>query len=136
MTTLTFQMQQDGKLPVGIRETLARRLPEFAGKKLRFTFEEAGEKRSLDQNSYLYGVVEPHVRTVRMEGGDPVSLKKVHEDLIEEFAPMIEGTKLDGSKHMRHKRTHEFSVSEMADYITAISARMAEFGNPVPTEKW
>lgn len=131
MTTLTFYMQDDGKLPVGIRESLSHMLPKFAGKKLRLTLVEAKEKRSLDQNALYWAAIIPHVRQVRFDAGDPVSEEQVHEDLLSEFAPRVESKKLDGSIVIRAMRSKEMSVPQFSDYVTAIIARMAEFGNPL-----
>jgi len=134
MQPLTFQVLPDGKLPIGIRETLQRVIPTYAGRRVKLHLQEAREKRSLDQNNYLYGVIEPHVRNVRAESGDPVSLDQVHEELLSEFAPTVVYTRIDGSKATRPMRSHEMSVAQMTDYITGITARMAQFGFPVPVE--
>lgn len=135
MTTLTFCILDNGRLPEGIRETLARIFPSFAGKKMRLVIEEAKDKRSLGQNSYYRGFILPHVRQVRFKNGDPVSLDNAHEDLLEEFAPRVTGVTLLGKKYGRAKRTHEMNVTEMAEFITAITARMAQFNDPVPMQE-
>jgi hypothetical protein len=132
MTTYTFCMNEDGKMPVGIKETLARLFPSLAGKKIRLSIEEAKDKRSLDQNAYYRGFVLTHVRHVRLENGDPVSLDQAHEDLLEQFSPRVEGKTLLGKPYSRAKRTHEMNVEEMANFITVITATMADFGNPMP----
>lgn len=132
MTTLTFCMMPDGKLPIGIRESLAKLFPPLAGKKLRLTIDEAREKRSLDQNAYYWAAIVSHVRQVRFDNGDPVSEDKCHEDLLEEFAPRVECKKLTGGTYARPMRSKEMSVPQMAEYITAITASMANFGNPIP----
>lgn len=132
MTQLTFMVQPDGMLPPGIRNSLKHIVPSFAGKKVQLSIGEAKEKRSISQNAYLYGVIEPHVRAVRAENGDPVSMKQIHEELLAEFAPQVQSRKLDGTMHARPMRSHEMSVEQMNDYITAITAAMANFGNPVP----
>lgn len=134
MATYTFCMMNDGKMPIGVKETLARIFPTFAGKKVKLSISEAKEKRSLEQNSYLYGVIEPHVRFVRAEMGDPVSLDQVHEDLLTEFAPTVTGKRIDGTIYIRPMRSHEMNVAQMADYVTAITARMAQFNYPVPMQ--
>jgi hypothetical protein len=129
-------MMEDGKMPIGMRETLARIFPTFAGKKIKLSISEAKEKRSLDQNSYYWAAIVPHVRQVRFDMGDPVSLDECHEDLLTEFAPMVWKSKLMGKSYQRPMRSKEMNVEQMANYITAITAKMAEFGNPVPTKDY
>jgi hypothetical protein len=132
VTTYTFIVGNDGKIPVGMRETLAKVFPSFAGKKVRLSVAEAQEKRSLDQNSYYWGVIVPHVRWARFEMGDALSLEQVHEDLLKQFAPIMTSQMLNGVPYGRPMRSKEMSVSQMANFITAITATMAEFGYPVP----
>lgn len=119
-------------MPSGIKETLARIFPTFAGKKIRLSIDEAKDKRSLDQNSYYWSAIVPHVRHVRFEMGDPLSIEQIHEDLLSQFAPVKTAKKIDGSSYMRPMRSKEMSVQQMAIYITAITAIMAQFGHPIP----
>lgn len=135
MTTYTFCILPDGRLPVGIKETLARVFPSFAGKKVRLSLSEAKEKRSLDQNAYYWVAIVPHVRHVRFEMGDPLSIDQVHEDLLSQFAPTVSGKTLKGNIYLRPMRSKEMSVQQMADYITAITGLMAEFGHPVTMQE-
>lgn len=132
---MSFYITPEGKLPIGIKETLARVFPSYAGKKLRLSIVEAKDKRSLDQNAYYWVAIVPHVRKIRFDMGDPVSLENVHEDLLAEFAPMVWRSKLLGKSYQRPMRSKEMNVEEMANYITAITARMAEIGNPVPVKE-
>lgn len=136
MHPLSFKVLENGRLPEGIKESLKWIFPSFAGKKIRLSIEESKEKRSLDQNSYYRGVVLPHVRKVRFEVGDPVNIDAVHEDLIKSFAPVINAKNMYGKAYTRPMRTHEMSVNEMAQFITAISAVMAQFGSPVPMQEY
>lgn len=135
MTQYTFCMLDNGRLPDGIKQTLANVFPSYAGKKVRLAIDEAKERRSLDQNSYYRAAILPHVRRVRFEAGDPMNLDAVHEDLIKTFAPVISAKDMYGKAYTRPMRTHEMSVSEMAQFITAISAVMAQFGSPVPMQE-
>lgn len=105
--------------------------PAYAGKKISLAINESKEKRSLDQNAYYWAGVVPHVRQVRFDAGDPVSMDQCHEDLLEEFAPRITCKRIDGTPYTRAMRSKEMNVKQMAEYITAITARMAQFGNPI-----
>lgn len=128
---LTFIITPDGKLPEGIRTTLQRVIPTFAGKRMTLELREYQEKRSLDQNALLWSCINPHVRMVRFNFGDPVTIEQVHEDLLAEFAPTVECKKLDGTTYTRPMRSKEMSVKQFNDYVTAIQARMAQFGEPI-----
>lgn len=134
MPSYTFFMQETGKLPDAIKQTLANVLPSYAGKKVRLSIDEAKDKRSLDQNAYMHGVIIAHVRKVRFDNGDPVSIEQAHEDLLKQFAPTVECRTIKGEIYTRPMRSKEMSVKEMADYLTAITAFMANFGAPVPIQ--
>lgn len=135
MNTYTFCMMPDGKLPMGMKETLANVFPSFAGKKIKLSIAEAKERRSLDQNAYYWAAIVPHVRHVRFDMGDPLSDEQVHEDLLSQFAPRKTAKRMDGSTYIRPMRSKEMSVQQMAEYITAITAMMAQFGSPVPLKE-
>lgn len=132
MSELCFTVLDSGILPDGIRATLARIFPGYAGQRLRMTIEVAKEKRSLSQNSYYWTAIVPHVRKVRADLGDPISIQAVHEDLLAEFAPIKQSKKLNGDIRLRPMRSKEMSVNEMSQYVTVITAAMAQFGYPVP----
>lgn len=136
MTTYTLIVQPDGKLPVGIRETLARVFPSYAGKKIRLSIQEAKEKRSLDQNALYWVAVVPAVRAARLDMGDPLTLENVHEDLLAQFAPTVTGKRMNGSIYTRPMRSKEMSVPQMAEYMTAIIAWMAQMGYPIETKDY
>lgn len=132
MTTLNLVVQDNGMLPEGLRKTVSNILHSFSGKKVKLTIIEAKEKRTLDQNSYYWGVIVPHIRKVRYDMGDPLTKDQVHEDLLEQFAPSTSCKRLDASFYSRPMRSKEMSVEQMAAYITAITGTIAEFGHPVP----
>lgn len=135
MRPFNFQVQEDGKLTQFSRQLCANAIADFAGKWIQLTIGERAEKRSLDQNAYYWTAIAPHVRKVRFDMGDPVTIEQTHEDLLEEFAPRVTGTRLDGSTYSRPMRSRHMSVGHMADFITAITARMAEMGEPVPVRE-
>lgn len=128
---LSFYITPEGKLPDTIRVRLQQVIPTFAGKRMTLELKEYQEKRSLDQNALLWSKINPHVRMVRFNFGDPVTMEQVHEDLLAEFAPTVECKKLDGTLYSRPMRSKEMSVKQFNDYVTAICARMAEFGEPI-----
>lgn len=135
MSTYTFCMLPDGKMPDGMRMTLSNIFPSYAGKKIKLSISEAKEKRSLDQNSMYWAAIVPHVRKSRFDMGDPLSIEQVHEDLLAQFSPLVNGRVLKGSLYSRPMRSKEMSVEEMATYITAIIGFMATIGYPVPVHE-
>lgn len=132
MREYNFMVGDNGKLSDASRQIMANVISTFAGKWIKIAVSERKEKRSLDQNSYYWGVIVPHVRKVRFESGDPLTAEQVHEDLLAQFAPSVTMKRLDGAIYTRPMRSKEMSVAEMATYITAITETMAAFGEPVP----
>ena len=100
-------------------------------KEVRIILSENTKRRSLNQNSFYWGVIIPLVRQFRTGNGDTVSADQVHEDLLNEFSPTMVSMTLTGKVFYRHKRSHEMSKPEMSDYIAAITARLAEFGHHI-----
>jgi len=131
--TLYFQVLEDGQLPEGIRNSLKAIAKPMAGKRMTISIEESRDKRNLDQNGLYWSCIIPHIRKVRFESGDPVTIEQCHEDLLQEFAPTVVQRKLDNSTYTRPMRSKEMSVAEFAAFITAITQTMASFGHPVPT---
>jgi hypothetical protein len=132
MTDLSFQVQDNGRLTDAARQIVANFIAAMPGKRIKLSISEWKEKRSINQNDYYWVAIVPHVRKVRFEMGDPLSTEQVHEDLLAQFAPAKTATRLDKTTYQRPMRSKEMSVSQMADYITAITACMADFGFPVP----
>ena len=56
----------------------------------------------------------------------------MHEDLLFEFAPRVEGKCFKINNGRRPMRSKEMSVKEFSEYVTVITAEMASFGSPVP----
>lgn len=132
MPEYNFMVQENGKLTDGSRQIMANVIAGFAGKWIKIAVCERKEKRSLDQNSYYWGVIVPHVRKVRFEMGDPLTIEQVHEDLLAQYSPSVTMKRMDGAFYTRPLRSKEMYVAEMAAYITAITETMASFGFPVP----
>lgn len=106
----------------------------YIGQRVAIEIRPAGKKRSNQANAYYWAVIVPHVRNFRLEQGDPVSIEQVHEDLLQDYSPTTTGRRLSGAGYIRPLRSSEMSVQQMNDYITAITATMAQMGAPVPME--
>lgn len=57
MTTLTFQITSEGRLPDGIRSTLARVIPTYIGKTVELILNEYRPKSSDKQRAYYFSVI-------------------------------------------------------------------------------
>lgn len=128
----TFIVTPEGKLPVGIASTLTARLKELAGKKCTIELLEAKDKRSLNANAFYWSVVLPIVRQFRLEQGDAVSIEQIHEDLLSEFAPLVESKLLDGAIKLVPKRSKNMNVEEFSNYLRAIEVRLNQFSIYLP----
>lgn len=133
MKTYSFQVQDNGKLTDASRQIMANIIATLAGKRIKISVSEWKEKRSLDQNALYWAAIVPHVRKVRFDMGDPLSIEQVHEDLLSEYAPTVVCKRMDGTTYTRPMRSKEMSVPEMAAFITAVTHCMSSFGYPVPT---
>jgi len=132
---LHFYVTPEGKLPEVIKKNLQTIIPTFAGKRIRFEIKEWKETRSIDQNSYYWGVILPHVRMVMLESGDANTVEYWHEALLSTFAPLVDVVNIHGEVIKQPQRSHQMDVATMANYITAISAEMASRGFPVPIKE-
>jgi len=90
MAKYSFYVSPDGKLPIGIKETLAKVIPLFAGKKVHLELEEAEDKRSLNQNDFYWSVIIPAIRDYLMAEGETEKLSNdyIHyKILLPAYAP-------------------------------------------------
>lgn len=93
------------------------------------------ERRSLDQNAYLWGVVN---RDIAAETG--YTKNEVHVLLLQKFAPRVGFTDLDGNPAERIITTREMKKKQMSAYLDAVLQWAAENGfviaDPVTTDFW
>lgn len=134
---LSFYVLETGKLPEGIKATLARVIPTFAGKKVRLVIEEAKEKRSTDANRYYWGVLVEEVRKFHLEQGHAISPDDCHEELLAVYAPMVERKALDGSIKLTPLRSSAMNKEQFYKYCLTIEVALADFGIILPAhETW
>lgn len=136
MAQFTFYVTESGRLPQGIASTLTARLKELAGKKCTIKLEEAKDKRSNDANAFYWSCVVPLVRQFRLEQGDAVSLEDVHEDLLQEFSPLVERKMMDGTVKLVPMRSKHMTVEQFHKYILAIEVRLNEFSIYFPAHNF
>lgn len=132
MRPLHFRVLPNGRLPDGIRETLKRVIPEYAGQYMTLELKQRKEKRNLDQNAFYWGVIIPEVRKYKLEQGDAMCEDEIHEELLNIFAPRQEKVDMMGNPYNCILRSSKMDVQQFSLYCTAIIAKMAEFGHPIP----
>jgi hypothetical protein len=132
MPRYTFMVSDVGKLPVGIASTLTNALKELAGKKCTIELKEAKDKRSLDSNSYYWGVIIPAVRAFRLEQGDACSPDDIHEDLLACFSPLVERKSLSGDIKLLPLRSSAMDKEQFHKYMLTIESSLSEFGVVLP----
>ena len=94
--------------------------PVDLGQKWQLTLERTDNKRTLSQNSLQ------HKWYGELADFCGVSHSQMKEDLIAEFAPLVESKVAPGK--MRSKRTSEMDKQECATYMTQIQALASEMG--------
>lgn len=133
MTTLSFQMTPEGKLPEGIKVTLARSLPAFAGRKMRFTFEEAKKQRSIKQNRFYFGPMINAVRLWLLDNGSVFSASDVHEYLWRNVLKETEMVVMpDGSTFERRLSSKDSTPADWEKRMDILRAWGAERGLELP----
>lgn len=82
MTTLYMQMPENGKLPDGIRSTLATLLPRYAGKKINITIAETKDTSSDKQRRYYFSVIVPAFQKYFETQGQHYSKDNMHDAMM------------------------------------------------------
>lgn len=124
---------QGGKLPDETARQIGRAVRLLDGKRVRVTVAEVSKKRSLNQNSYYWGVVIAMVREFVNELGNDMDEDEVHEFLKRHVGKLATMIKLpDGSVTKALRSTRKLTPGEFEEYLEKIRAWAAEFGLIVP----
>ena len=111
----------------------------FSGKEIRVIIEKKRKSRSIQQNSYYWGVVIPITRQGLLDVGYKLSREETHDFLKEKFIKkeiINEETGEILGEVTQH--TPDLTTSEFMDYIADIQQWAAEFLNieiPDPGEQ-
>lgn len=137
MTTHTFYMGQDGKIPLGMKVTLSNIFPSYAGKKIKLSISESKEKRSLDQNAYWFGILDKHVVQPFRAAGSNWSNYKIHCHIMHELG--YEDALVDPNGRVVASRLHssEFNTAQWEEFMERARAYIASEYNiylPLPNE--
>lgn len=118
---------ENGKLILDRKDLFDHTLREFNNQQVLITVSKQFNKRSLQQNSYYWGVVLP---TISLDTGHTVN--ELHEIFKRMFLPpnivnfKDKEFKITGS-------TTKLSVGEFVEYIQRITAEAGQLGIHIPT---
>jgi hypothetical protein len=123
----------EGKLPNAIANRLAAELNHLDGKRVVITVKEQKRRRSMNQNSYYWGVVVAAVTEMFRDAGNYVDADNLHDFLklrVGELGPNI--VTPDGKMTKSLGSTAKLSTMKFEWYLERIRAWAAEFGLVIP----
>ena len=111
-----------GRLEPHIGSVLNAKLHSLSGKKAKITIEEAKAVRSINQNSYYWGVVLPMIVNAINEYGNDFDADEIHVYIkLNVVKSMKNNVYLpDGTVTKTIKSTRKLSKAEFSDYIEKI----------------
>jgi len=110
----------------------------FMDKEITLTIERKKKKRSIDQNSYYWGVVVKIVRDGLIDAGYRVGVEQTHELLKDKFADVELVNETTGEVIHTKQSTSVMTTTEFMGFIAAIQQWGAEYLNiqiPDPNEQ-
>ena len=106
----------------------AGRLAQLEGKRVQFSVKREQTRRTISQNSYLWGVV--YATLSEWSGHSP---EEIHQHLKHKFLPAGPAKRLpDGEELVTEPSTAGLSVEEFAAYVNEVVRWAAEHGVYVP----
>lgn len=112
------------------RQEIARRLSE--GQKVSVEVKEAKATRSLEQNSYLWGVVYPTVLEALGDSLEGWTADDLHEYFLGECFGWQKLSGFDRTRVKPLQRSSKLNKTEFVDYVMFIQRFMAEKGVYIP----
>lgn len=137
MPKFTMIVTPEGKLPSGIAQTLTNHLKELAGKKATIELCEAKDKRSLQQNSYWFAMLDKYVVPVFREAGSNWSDFDIHEQIMKELGYEKAMVKPNGEIVAKRLHSSAFDTKQWEEFMERGRAHLAaEYGIflPLPNE--
>jgi len=126
----------NGKLATEVIRSLSTAISNLDGEIIKIVIEKAKKKRSVNQNSYYWGVIIQEVLLMFREAGNDVDAEEVHSYLKEHVGKL---TKVvvdpEGNKESVLQSTTRLSTKEFEDYLERIRAWAAGFGIVIPLPK-
>jgi hypothetical protein len=120
------------------RKDFDRDVLHFLNKDVTVTIQKRRKKRSLDQNSYYWGVVVPMIREGLLDVGYKVSMEQTHDFLKDNFNQGELVNEKTGDILKTTKSTSGLTTSEFMEYIEDISRWATEYLSlvlPMPGEQ-
>lgn len=133
---LSFYILESGKLPEGIKATLARVIPTLAGKKVKLELVEADDKRTLSQNAFYWTAIIPSIRDYLMREGETKHLSDdyIHyKILLPTYAPRFTAEGLDKVEREGIITSSQMTKKQFSEYILKIEADMCNFNITLPS---
>jgi hypothetical protein len=121
------------------RNEILNAIKQFEGKTIMFKLSILSKKRSLEQNSYYWGVIIPITKnTIYENWGEVWSIQKTHDYLKKEFLFYEKVNLKTGEIKRTPKGTTENTTTEQEVYYSEIREFLKEWFNvecPLPNEK-
>ena len=127
-----FRVLDNGKLPEGVKATLARIIPTYAGKEMVLTLEPAKKRRSLSQNSFFHGPFLDALTDMFLEAGNDIDRDTVKDIAKEKFGLRVSVTMPDGVIESKPKSTREYTTTEIEEFMEKIRAWAARYDHQLP----
>ena len=136
--TILVSVTKEGHISDFKKKEIGRALNEFRGKNVMVTIERKYNKRSNQQNRYLWGCCYPLIQQGFLDGGNKVGIETVHEFLKGRFLKQEIANINTGEVFTITKSTAELTTTQMMDYVSEIQQFAAEYLNviiPDPNEQ-
>jgi len=137
MRPFSFVVGDDGRLPEGIRQTLQRIIPTFAGKRMTLELREHKDKRSLAQNSYWFAMLDKYVTPVFRESGSNWDTFGIHEHIMRELGYTEVMVLPNGKISAQRLHSSDFSTEAWEEFMArgrAFVATEYQIFLPLPNE--
>jgi len=123
----TGEVSESGKLKIFKRKEFESEMLMFAGKKVVLTVEKKTRKRSIDQNSYYWGVVVPMAKAGLYDVGYIYTLEETHDKLKKMFIIKEKVNFKTGEIQQETGSTTELTTTGMMEYFAQIQQWAAEY---------
>lgn len=138
MKQIFFGKTINGVPKIARRAEMQDALLAFEGKEFQITLEKKKKSRSLNQNSYWWGVVIPMVREGLKEQGMKLSKEETHELLKAKFLQKEVVNENTGEVFKYVSGSSELTTSGFMDFIAEVQQFSAEYLSvniPAPNEQ-
>lgn len=124
---------KDGKIPTAVLHRLLHAVGKASGKRLVLVLKEQKRRRSLNQNSFYWGVVVPAVTGMFREHGNYYDDNDVHEFLKLRVGKLAQNMLMPDGKVVKSLgSTTKLTTQEFEVYVEKIRAWAAGYGLAIP----